>query len=162
MQSKSLLIKNGSLVSSSRILKSDIFISNGKITQIDHQLNVDADKIIDVLNSKKIKGVKFSKTFFSPRSIKGKSVSPKYKDEYCNGIKISILNKEIINPLKITVLLLDAIKKEHPNEFKITSPAFFDKLYGSSKLRSCFESNNDVNILIKSWVNSRYDKFLLY
>ena len=47
MNSKSLLIKNGSLVSSSGILKSDIFISNGKISKIAPSLNLDADRTID-------------------------------------------------------------------------------------------------------------------
>ena len=141
-------------------------LSEGRGTDIPFQILgapwLNADKIINVLNSKNIEGVKFLKTSFSPRSIKGKSSNPKYIDEYCNGIKIIILNKEIINPLKITLLLLDAVKKEHPNNFKITSSTFFDKLYGNDELRRCIESNNDINILIKSWVNSNNDKFLLY
>ena len=50
MQNKSLLIKNGSLVSSSGISKSDIFISNGEIIEIGLALNVEADQIIDAEN----------------------------------------------------------------------------------------------------------------
>ena len=47
MQNKSLLIKNGSLVSSSGISKSDIFISNGKIVEIGLSLDNNSDEIID-------------------------------------------------------------------------------------------------------------------
>ena len=47
MANKSLLIKNGSLVSSSGISKSDIFISNGKIVELGLSLDCNADKIID-------------------------------------------------------------------------------------------------------------------
>ena len=50
MKNKTLLIKNGSLVSSSEILKSDIFISDGKILEIGPSLNMDADKVIDAEN----------------------------------------------------------------------------------------------------------------
>ena len=64
-------------------------------------------------------------------------------------------------PFDVGLAIISEIYKNNPENFKFKDD-FFDKLYGSSKLRSCFESNNDVNILIKSWVNSRYDKFLLY
>ncbi len=47
MQNKSLLIKNGSLVSSSGISKSDIFISNGIIIEIGLVLDMEADHVID-------------------------------------------------------------------------------------------------------------------
>ena len=47
MNTNSLLIKNGSLVNSSGVVKSDIFISGGKITQIGTSLNCEADRIID-------------------------------------------------------------------------------------------------------------------
>jgi dihydroorotase len=47
MDTNSLLIKNGSLVNSSGVLKSDIFISGGKITQIGTSLDCEADRVID-------------------------------------------------------------------------------------------------------------------
>ena len=57
MQNKSLLIKNGSIVSSSGISKSDIFILNDKITKISSSLDVDADKIIDANNKYLFPGI---------------------------------------------------------------------------------------------------------
>ena len=47
MDTNSLLIKNGSLVNSSGVVKSDIFISGGKITQIGTSLDCEADRVID-------------------------------------------------------------------------------------------------------------------
>ena len=47
MDANSLLIKNGSLVNSSGVVKSDIFISGGKITQIGTSLDCEADRVID-------------------------------------------------------------------------------------------------------------------
>ena len=47
MNTNSLLIKNGSLVNSSGVVKSDIFISGGKITQIGTSLDCEADRVID-------------------------------------------------------------------------------------------------------------------
>ena len=47
MSTNSLLIKNGSLVNSSGVVKSDIFISGGKITQIGTSLDCEADRVID-------------------------------------------------------------------------------------------------------------------
>tara|TARA_X000001036_G_scaffold318350_1_gene296761 strand:- start:3668 stop:4984 length:1317 start_codon:yes stop_codon:yes gene_type:complete len=47
MNNNSLLIKNGSLVSSSGIIKSDIFLLDGKIAQIGSSLACKADRIID-------------------------------------------------------------------------------------------------------------------
>ncbi len=123
---------------------------------------LNAAKIINDLNSKNLEGVKFLETSFTPRSIAGKSINPKYLNEDCNGIKIIILDKEKINPLKISLYLLDIINQKHSKELKITSPDFLDKLYGSNDLRMCIESNDDINILMNNWINFNDSKFLLY
>ena len=47
MHNKSLLIKNGSIVHSGGIVKSDIFILNGKISEIGLSLECKPDQIID-------------------------------------------------------------------------------------------------------------------
>ena len=123
---------------------------------------LNAKKVINLLNAKKIEGAEFSEISFIPKSIKGKSINPKYLGEHCKGIKISIIDKKKINPIEIALYILDEVHKEHPNNFKITSSDFFDKLYGSNKLRKHIESNNDINILIDNWLYFNNNKFLLY
>ena len=57
MQNKSLLIKNGSIVSSSGISKADIFIVDEKIAEVGVSLDVQADETIDATDKYLFPGI---------------------------------------------------------------------------------------------------------
>ena len=57
MQNKTLLIKNGYLATSKDICKMDIFISNGKISQVGDLSHVKSDHMIDVSNQYVLPGI---------------------------------------------------------------------------------------------------------
>ena len=123
---------------------------------------LNADKLIEEINFKNLKGLEVSKINFVPKSIKGKSLYPKYLNEQCNGISITVLNRELINPIELTLNLMSIIKKIHPEEFNFIEGNFIDKLYGSNNLRNSIMHNKDINILINSWTNFNNTKYLLY
>ena len=58
MKNKTLLIKNGSIVSSKGIVKQDIFISDGKIVEIGESLENNSDNTIDA-SGKLVSGESF-------------------------------------------------------------------------------------------------------
>ena len=94
--------------------------------------------------------------------MKGKSLYPKYLNEECNGLRITILDRKKINPIKLTINLMNIIKKNHPKEFNFLDNNFIDKLYGSNNLRYNIVSNKDINVLMKNWVEFNNYKYLLY
>ena len=53
----------------------------------------------------------------------------------------------------ITANIINIVSDLHPENFKFNKDNFFDKLYGSDKLRSSILSNKDLDILFKKWKN---------
>ena len=123
---------------------------------------LDSDKLIEEINNRNLEGVQISKINFTPKSMKGKSLYPKYLNEECNGLRITILDRKKINPIKLTINLMNIIKKNHPKEFNFLDNNFIDKLYGSNNLRYNIVSNKDINVLMKNWVEFNNYKYLLY
>jgi uncharacterized protein YbbC (DUF1343 family)/Na+/proline symporter len=141
-------------------------ISEGRGTETPFEIIgspwLNSEKIIEEIKYKNLEGVKVSKINFVPKSIKGKSLHPKYLNEQCNGIKITILDRKKINPIELALNLISIINKIHPEEFDFLEGDFIDKLYGSNDLRNHIVSNEDINVLINSWVKFNNEKYLLY
>ena len=57
MQNKNLLIKNGYLANSNDISKRDVFISNGKISEVGDLSHIQSDYVIDASNQYVLPGI---------------------------------------------------------------------------------------------------------
>ena len=125
-------------------------------------------KIIKEINFKNLDGFNISEIIFIPRSIKEKSLKPKYLNQECNGLKVTILDRDKINPVELVLNLIEIINEVHPEEFKFLSTNFIDKLYGSDKLRNYILSDKKIELIMKDWKNENdrfkknNSKFLLY
>ncbi len=123
-------------------------------------LNVDL-----LLNNYKLnnyEGINIKKATFKPKSIIGKSISPKYENIICNGIEIEITDMKKARPLDFSINLINEIYLTHKNQFKFNSNNFIDKLYGSDIFRLCIEGGCDIDELIDSWEVINENKYLLY
>ena len=114
---------------------------------------LDSEKIINKILSTEISGVRITKTTFTPESILGKAVYPKYKGELCQGIKIEVTDKNRFYPLRLGVLILKSVYETHPKEFIFFENRFIDKLYGSDDLRNNVISGLSINELLLTWKN---------
>ena len=112
---------------------------------------LNSQKIIDIVSSQNLKGVRLDTLTFTPISIPGKSVYPKYKDSRCNGISIHITNRNIVFPLKLAVTILKAIYETHPEQFMVSSNGFLDKLYGSDVLVKNIFNGSSIDELLVTW-----------
>lgn len=70
---------------------------------------------------------------YTPRSIPGKSTSPRYLGERCHGIRIQITDRYAARPFTVAYALLRAIAAIHPEE--LVWRDFFDTLAGGDSLR---------------------------
>ena len=102
---------------------------------------IDSQILAENLNNRKLKGVYFLSENFIPNKSK-------YKGLKCNGVRISIIDEEIINPFIVGIHIINEIYKNHPNHFEFKTD-FFDKLYGSDELRSAILKQNNLNNLIE-------------
>lgn len=92
----------------------------------------------ELLEIEKEFSVQLDSVSFIPRSIPGKSISPKYKDERCYGIKISFNGDyEHTDPVKLGIKLL-GFMQTHTSNFEIKS--FANKLSGIN-LKKAIEMN---------------------
>ena len=129
---------------------------------------LDSEKLLLELEKINLEGVDFYNKKFIPRPILGKSVSPKFEYQRCNGIYINITDRKKASPLLITIHIINIVNKIHPDIFKFNSDNYIDKLYGSDIFRKTVLSNEDFGILFERWNSDKIEfkkirkPFLLY
>ena len=67
-------------------------------------------------------------------------------------IRITVTARDSVDPVRLGVELLQAIRRRHPKEL-VLRDAFLDKLSGSSALRLAMQSGaaNAVMLLLRDW-----------
>ena len=123
---------------------------------------IDAKKLLRQLKKKKFKGVRFKSDAFTPQSIPGKSINPKYLSEKCYGIRFIIKDKKKIKPIEIALFILESLAANHKEDFSFDENNFIDKLYGSDILRNSINSKKSVNEIIQEWKPFINEQYLLY
>ena len=110
----------------------------------------DPEKILRQLEGFDTPGVSFSTEQFRPREIPGRATKPKYENLLCQGIRISIVDRDDVEPVKLGIELIAAFKRVHPKETQLESKRF-DILTGSSGVREKLEANIHPNEICQSW-----------
>ncbi|MCC6487374.1 MAG: DUF1343 domain-containing protein [Candidatus Hydrogenedentes bacterium] len=91
-------------------------------------------------------GCKLEAVEYTPVSIPGKASTPRYQDERCDGIRITVTDSAAIRPFALAVGLISAIRRTHPKEFEWGKT--FDVLAGSADLRESIEKGEPVETLL--------------
>jgi uncharacterized protein YbbC (DUF1343 family) len=99
---------------------------------------LDPEIIILNMDSTAVQGLELIPHTYTPRSLPGKTAYPPYKDRLCQGILISIHNKEIFHSLEFTLDLIKVLKENFPDEIKIMTDRL-DSLFGNEWLRLYLE-----------------------
>jgi len=89
--------------------------------------------IIQNLGGQSNQGIKLSPIAYTPQSISGKTAYPPYKDRLCQGILISIEQKENFHSVEFTLFLIKTLKNYYPDKIKIITNKL-DSLYGNENL----------------------------
>ncbi len=128
---------------------------------------IDSDSLISTVNAYNLKGVRFRKVEFTPRSIRGKSENPKYKNEKCRGLEITIEDRDRFKAFITGVRIVQAIHRLFPENFQ-WRPAHFDRLSGNDEIRKTISEGKDIKSLIARWERDLQkfqpirEKYLLY
>ena len=128
---------------------------------------INSDDLIKELSKYEFKGIKYTKSEFTPVSISKKSINPKYKNQKCNGLEFTVTDQRKIKSYYLSLIILQTIYKMYPDKFKFKK-THFDKLSGNSMIRKYIEKNMVIefyNKVIKNEVK-QFDrirkKYLLY
>jgi uncharacterized protein YbbC (DUF1343 family) len=95
-------------------------------------------------------GVRARGVAFTPRA----PGDGKYADTLIAGIRLEVTDRATYDPTVTAVHLLAAIRRRHPDEFAWI-PRHFDRLAGTTTLRTAIEAGTDPEAIVRSWEPAR-------
>jgi len=104
---------------------------------------IDSNRLVAELNKLNLPGMRFRPASFTP-------VSSKYKDQQCNGVRIIVINRDLLEPYLSGVLIVSKIYQMYPNDFQ-WRVSHFDRLCGSSAIREAITNRSSLEELRDSW-----------
>lgn len=108
---------------------------------------IDGYQLAKAMDEKKLEGVSFRPTYFSPNFSK-------YQGQLCSGIQVHIRDRESIRAFEIGINLIYSLMDLYPDNFAFLPPYkegghyFFDNLAGTDRIRL---RNEDFNSMLNSF-----------
>jgi len=113
---------------------------------------IDSMALIKSLNNKHLNGVNFKPVSFTPVTIPGKALNPKYENELCYGVNIVIEDRIKYDPIKTGVEVIRTLQQLYPDHLEWND--YIYKLWGNDDL---LEYDRSVNSF-----KERSKKYYLY
>jgi uncharacterized protein YbbC (DUF1343 family) len=129
-------------------------ISEGRGTSYPYQLIgapfINSKELAKELNKLKISGIEVTPRDFTPKDISNIVINPKYKDQLCHGVKITVSNRYKFDAVKLGIKLIYVLHKLYPKEFKFNAEKF-DRLAGNKVIREQILLKNTPDKIISAW-----------
>ncbi len=100
------------------------------------------------LNKLNLPGVVFVPNNFTPKSLLGKAISPKYENKKCNGIKIRLTDRDNFKSVESGVQVLFAIYNLYPN-YIVFKEKHLNRLWGNDDLLASIKSGERAEDFLK-------------
>lgn len=104
---------------------------------------IDSGRLAAELNRLNLTGIRFVTASFTP-------VSSKYKGQRCNGVKVIITNRDLLEPYFSGILIVNKIYQMYPNDFQWRA-SHFDRLCGTSAIREAITNRSSLEELRGNW-----------
>jgi uncharacterized protein YbbC (DUF1343 family) len=111
---------------------------------------LDTAAVLGELRKASLPGVRARGVGFTPR-LPGDG---KYADTAVAGIRLEVTDREAYDPPATAVHLLTAVRRAHPREFAWI-PKHFDRLAGTTSLRTAIDAGTDPAAIVDSWGPAR-------
>jgi uncharacterized protein YbbC (DUF1343 family) len=123
--------------------------------------------LMNRLNGGQDFGVEFEAIAYTPRSLPGKVLHPIYENRTCQGIRITITQKEKFSPIRFALETIKALQEEWPDN--IFFSAFkLNRIFGNELLSRFLEGNVSYETLLSRMeeeeeiFKQKRKKYLLY
>jgi len=128
---------------------------------------IDGERLAKTLNKKNLPGVYFQPFYFKP-------YYQIFQNEFCEGIRIIITDKQMIKPVSISYHIIEVLLKLYPEEFNFTSDSArrnirkFDCANGTDRVRLMLERGMPADKIVESYqadiekFKKKRRKYLLY
>src|SRR3990172_6158800 len=70
------------------------------------------------LNDEKLRGVEFIPVEFTPKSIPNMATRPKRLGEKCGGVLVKVTDRDVLEPVRVSVAMLVTARKLYPDSFQ--------------------------------------------
>jgi uncharacterized protein YbbC (DUF1343 family) len=111
---------------------------------------VDPDRVLKEIERLPHDGVSFEAATFIPRAIPGVTSAPKFEGEICQGVRISVVDRNKVLPVRLGISVLTAFLRMHPREMELQHPRF-DLLSGDSYVGQMLEEGADPEDIAGRW-----------
>jgi uncharacterized protein YbbC (DUF1343 family) len=110
----------------------------------------DPEAIMKHLSEFETDGVECAETTFTPEELTGIASQPKYENELCRGLRISVTDRNAVQPVHLGISILAAFKRAHPNETVLRSRRF-DILTGNKSVRHMLDRGAHPSDICEGW-----------
>ncbi len=114
-------------------------------------------KLAQKLNQLELPGVVFRPVKFTPVSIPGMSGKPKHQDKKCQGIQITVTNRDRYNSMLVGIKVIEAVSDLYPGKLTFRESGM-RRLWGSDTLVNFF--NTDQAGSIESLLSNGVENYL--
>ena len=104
--------------------------------------------LINRLKALNLEGVNINFTKFSPKTIPGKALNPKFENDICYGSVFKVTEKHKFKALETALRKISIINENYDDKFNFNS-ASLNKLYGNSSLTSYLNTSSQPNNINK-------------
>ena len=111
---------------------------------------IDAQQLLKHVAQFDLPGLRLTEVEFTPVSMPGKALRPKYENESCQGLRINLTDRLTFKPFKTGVLIVKAIHDLYPEQFSWRK-SHFDRLCGTDQVRLYIEGNKSLQPLFDKW-----------
>ncbi|MDP2886979.1 MAG: DUF1343 domain-containing protein [Ignavibacteria bacterium] len=129
-------------------------ISEGRGTMSPFQIIgapwAEPEKVLKHLSAYHTPGVVFSAAEFTPNEIPGTAVEPKFEGLLCRGVRISIVDRNAVQPVHLGIAILSAFKRAHPTE-AVFRERRFDVLTGNANVRHQLDRGVHPDEICSGW-----------
>lgn len=119
---------------------------------------INARQITEYLNRRKIDGIQFKETSFTPESNT-------FKDRVCHGVRIVLADRQALDPTALGIEIASALYQLYPNDFQIDKTL---SLIGSRQVLKAIKEGQDPQSIVLNWQRPLEEfrklrsKYLLY
>ncbi len=128
---------------------------------------VDAERLVDQLQELDLKGVRFEPAWFTPVTIPGAALHPKFEGRLCRGARILVTDRGSFEPYWTGLRVIQTLHRLYADRLQ-WHPRHFDRLAGTGAIREAIMAKQDLELVRQSWQDqfasflSTRRKYLLY
>ncbi len=128
---------------------------------------INFEVLLNEIKKLDIRGADFSLITFTPAEIPGVALNPKFRNQKCFGVEMTIKDPEKFEPFYTGISVIYAVIKTHKKEFSFNEK-WFDKLAGTKRLREMLQQGKTPAEIVSSFdaeiknFKEKRKKYLIY